>query len=510
LPPKATIMVIAKEVAVHNDQLPRKRDVFKSLGTRAKTACPIVREACWDGFVEKGVPRARSDRAVLAEHLQQRSDEVRVDGFVRICLPLDRDVGGTGEVPEAPASQVTFQVRWRDYDALRSDWLGSQELSPAPAESRRAVPVCHRKDSEAIYDLLDWRQLAEMEKCDDVLRVWKDWYEDDPLFDDGEAGDAPPIRRVVSMHGINVPTELIFAVRLNTTRIKPGRTRFELDDEAELVEPCDSFMMSGGIIYEKADQPGSLSGDGVVPRHSLRHCDAWKDQLRLKTIQFDKCEHRPMLAHKGFHAAVIEALTENTVDAAREMAGADNPRICHPGSTITSPRGRSELQGKWTVGCWDGPLGVKFHTYESEDEAREVFGQYTRLGAASRILFDTELREVKRLGWNSLALSAIADAFHDPSKEKGSSVEHQSAPKGEPYWTVATQEGIGHKNFRFYTYSTEEEAEHVFKYFDNFGATSRILFDDSHEELKRAGWNPVVFKSIARAYHEWCARASDR
>merc|ERR1712203_536896 len=141
-----------------------------------------------------------------------------------------------------------------------------------------------------------------------VLQVWRKYYECDPLYDqssdhsEGRPRDCPPIKRMLAVHGVNVPTPIKFALKMRTARRNPHvvESRFELDDQAVEAKSGNGYRMKGGIWYEEkgGDAP---SGDGTVPFQSLEHSMSWKKHLRLRCERLDGVGHREMLADASFH-----------------------------------------------------------------------------------------------------------------------------------------------------------------------------------------------------------------
>lgn len=494
IPADATITIVAKETGLHVDRHARKREFLKRTGAAVTMLGHFAHDTCKEGWKAKGAVRASSAAMNLTECLRGSIGGIddfvergQRDGFVDVRLPLEPHTHHHTHHQQAKQGRVEFQARWRDFRALRVNLPGSQQLAQETLDCRSGAPICHRDRHEEIYDEVDIPQLMQMEGCEESLQVWEKFYKGDPFFDVAGVDDAPPIRRVIAMHGVNIPTEVMYAVRLNTVRLKgrPGRTRFILDDEADLVESDESRNISGGIIYETAIPEEKKSGDGTVPLHSLEHCRSWASQLDLQVIEFEGVEHRPMLLEPEFHFALIRALTK--------CSGNEGDKVFHR---------RSVHAGGWTVATEEGPKNVQFYTYESEEEAYCQFDNFF-LGITTRILFDPSHTEVKCEGWNKLAYATIRRAFRDEvSKCSGRVlIKDDLSPQavGSTFWTIATQDS--RDNIQFHTYDVEEDALEDFKHFDRFGKTPRMLFNPQREAVKRAGWKPAAYAGIAHAFY---------
>jgi len=302
LPPDASISAVVKEKGIHVDE--GEHNYLRRLGKGIVSGFKVAREAM-KGHKTWGVPRASSKSVPLAEQLAQAGPDK--DGFFILRLPL--------VVQEPDKNFVTLKVKWRDASALRMEWLGSHALVAAGQSTM--VPVKHCRLPGVAYDACDLNQLLSME-CPDVLRIMQRYYEADPLATFTATDDCPPIHRMVAVHGVNTKTEVMYALRLNTLRLKIGEVynRFVLDDEAQLEarrEP-GNLCMAGGIVYE--EPVGSrATGDGVVPLASLEHCRSWAKRVDVRVEQLPGVVHGPMLADETFHQVLRIALAEDRTPA---------------------------------------------------------------------------------------------------------------------------------------------------------------------------------------------------
>lgn len=113
---------------------------------------------------------------------------------------------------------------------------------------------------------------------------------------------APPVKNVVAIYGINVPTEVCGVYRRNPAGVRISAAAlsleqlFVLDKEAKLSKRgSESHVMKDGVILETKDTPQDIigssgggggvqkkSGDGTVAYWSLQHCRA------VVGVQFQK------------------------------------------------------------------------------------------------------------------------------------------------------------------------------------------------------------------------------
>lgn len=305
LPPDATLVAIVKEKGIHRKY---RLDIAHHLADMAR----LSREAAM-GRGGLGVPRAWSPEASLVELLAGRPDK---DGFVDAQVRLKVNFGI--RALRQRGGFVKFRARWRGFQWLQSDWLGSvQAVAELRARSATERPIRHGS-RRAEYDRVDVPTMFKLEGAEKELQVWKKYYEGDSLYEHKGSDDAPPIKRVVAIHGVDVPTEVMFALKINTVRVKPGAavTRFVLDDEAVLTPGQPSLKMSGGIVSE-VPAAGSHSGDGTVPFASMEHCRQWQGQVEsVRVIQLEKASHRGMLNDARFHRTLLEELDAMPVERA--------------------------------------------------------------------------------------------------------------------------------------------------------------------------------------------------
>ncbi|CAE8620650.1 unnamed protein product [Polarella glacialis] len=310
LPRAATISVIVKEKGVHDDA---NRNWLKRCGKGVIGCVQLIGEAS-QGRGCLGVPKASTGCASIASLLEGSSRGS--DGFVQVRLPICSTHGlrglGAGKDKATCDRFVSFDLRWLGFSQVREAWLGSQTLKAFTGHEACQFPasVRHsRRAEQETYDPLGIPQLLKMEACEQLLEVWEEYYEKDQLYDHTGQEDCPPIRRVLAAHGVGLPTEVMYALRIRTARLKPAelQTRFVLDDEAELATPSEALTIEGGIVKALACK-SSLSGDGVVPICSLDHCKSWAGSLHLQLLHLEGAEHRDMLADPRFHRAIRDAV----------------------------------------------------------------------------------------------------------------------------------------------------------------------------------------------------------
>eukprot|EP00439_Symbiodinium_sp_Y106_P023965 s826_g2.t3 len=312
LPTTATIRAILKEKGYHDAST---SDVFTRLGHAVKAGVMLVGEAA-AGRGGLGVPRAQTEAASLAQALQGPPDG---QGFVEVRLPFAKDAGpmavfGYGS-SKATSDFISFRARWLDYAKLKAEWIGKLNVAPAETES----PFRHGSRPGVAYEPLEIRGLLSIEKCEGIQKTLETHYRDDSLYDFRGDRTSIPIKRLLAVHGVNMPTEEAYAVRVATVRLKRSKvlTRLAFDGEAVLKvtdreESPEGVKLESGLV-KACGSDVSPSGDGVVPLASLDQCRSWvRRDTEYSLVYLPGVEHRGMLASEHFHQVIREAAIVDT------------------------------------------------------------------------------------------------------------------------------------------------------------------------------------------------------
>eukprot|EP00956_Cyclotella_meneghiniana_P032549 scaffold90081_cov79-Cyclotella_meneghiniana.AAC.1 len=219
--------------------------------------------------------------------------------------------------------KLSINVKWEP--AFRSS---STEAVPLWERSRKYMPC-------------DTNQLFNMEGMGNVPRLLDNSYLPDPIGPLSQSSwQPPPVKRVVSIYGINYPTEVSAVYRRNLKHIPNASNNkssmkksisseleptFVLDKDAILAKPISkTHAIKKGLIYETSNSPQKVtnadgttttefkSGDGSVPYWSLQHCRTWIDRGPAKcdvTVhEIDSVEHRAILNDARFHKILLDLL----------------------------------------------------------------------------------------------------------------------------------------------------------------------------------------------------------
>ena len=218
---------------------------------------------------------------------------------------------------------LSINVKWEP-----ASKASSTEAVPLWEQSRKYIP-CHTN------------QLLNMEGMGNVNRLLDNSYIPDPVGPLSESSwQPPPVKRVISIYGINYPTEVSAVYRRNLKHIPNASNNkssikksisseleptFVLDKDAILAKPIKkTHTIKKGLIYETSKSPQTVidangtsitefkSGDGSVPYWSLQHCRTWIDQgpakCNVTVHEIDSVEHRAILNDERFHKILLDLL----------------------------------------------------------------------------------------------------------------------------------------------------------------------------------------------------------
>lgn len=303
LPADATIKAIVKEKGIQHDA---NRSWFSQVGQNLAAGVMLVEEAAMGrkGF---GVPKAYTEALPLSSLLTE--SRVGTDGFAEVRLPITKLASGPISAmgygkAAAEGDFITFRMRWLNFSALKNKWVGTDSLWKGAGTPYQFQ--CS-SDKTTVYEPIGAKEVMRIERCEHLLDTWKKYYREDPLYDDLRQR-CPPIKRVRAVHGVNVPTEAAYVLRVQTIRMKRTEisTRLVLDDQATI--DIDGYACNGGMVHARGSS-NSLSGDGVVSLCSLDECRNWsKAGLECELSCLPGVEHRAMLADAHFHQIIRDAV----------------------------------------------------------------------------------------------------------------------------------------------------------------------------------------------------------
>lgn len=268
------------------------------------------------------------------------------DGWrtVTLYLPKSTPFGSMLCAMGVSSGKVSFQMRWRDAVDLRADMLevprsqasylgfmfGESERKERWSPSHNEpCPIRHADRTDVRYDKVIMEDMLKMLECRGLINVWRDYYQNDRHWLGTAMDQAPPINKVVAIHGTNVRTEIATVYRLNTAvepRKASFRHRFVPDCRADLI-PERKFLLSQsnlsieeGIVYEEPPQEEEHeeAGDGMVPGRSLRHSRKWRYDLEknggsYEELRLSRSPHTMNLFDPTFFTQVNDMLTEKFI-----------------------------------------------------------------------------------------------------------------------------------------------------------------------------------------------------
>jgi len=227
---------------------------------------------------------------------------------------------------------VTANVKWippsksTQYKNDKCSYLCQQ-----PKLGRVLPEIKNKKKGWGKYEARPGYDILALERCHPVMESVRNDYDNDSLDPRKRcASDAPPVRRVKAIYGINLPTE-VGAVykRVKGVVERPDKVLnlFTLDTGARLESRVvDGYIIEGGIVKETDEtkqlvkkptgndgsksQYVSVCGDGTVPYWSLQHARTWASDCDVSIVEIDKAEHREILADKRFHEVLCDYVCE--------------------------------------------------------------------------------------------------------------------------------------------------------------------------------------------------------
>ena len=213
---------------------------------------------------------------------------------------------------------LNWQPPAQDTDTLK---LTNIAVAIPNANAPRIELTNTRDDTGVVYDPVDGVQLIRSEFLPAQRSVLKECYETDPLGPRTvSAEDAPPVKRVKAIYGINLPTHVSAVFRRRNIIEGDGKVQnfHELDSSARLTgKMARNFVIDKGVICETRDTPQSVagspdkrevrcSGDGTVPYWSLQHCRTWSDRCQVTVDDLEGAEHRNILSDVRFHRVLLD------------------------------------------------------------------------------------------------------------------------------------------------------------------------------------------------------------
>ena len=307
LPADATIKAIVKEKGRQHDA---KGSWLSRVGQNLAAGAMLVEEAAM-GRKGLGVPKAYTEAISLSPLLNK--SHVDTEGFVEVRLPITKLASGPisamgyGKAAEK-GDFVTFRMRWLDFAALKRTWVGSDSLwEGGRCDSTSSYHFKCSSDKAAVYEPIGAKQVMKIERCQDILDTWKQYYGEDSLYDD-LCDRCPTVKKLRAVHGVNVPTEAAYALRVQTIRLKQSEilTRLAFDEAAS--SDIHGYSFQGGTVHANGSSK-ALSGDGVVPLSSLEECRNWaKAGLDSELTSIPGVEHRAILADAHFHQIIKDSV----------------------------------------------------------------------------------------------------------------------------------------------------------------------------------------------------------
>lgn len=231
-------------------------------------------------------------------------------------------LGFLGLGPQPRVAYVYVNLKWHGYKtnskSVQSICSPICQPSSSIGNSKSPYYISIEKRGQKYenfsgYDIIDREGLDRT-----TLRMMKEVYDGDVLLPRSHSSsDAPPVRRIHAIYGINLPTEIGTVYCRQDTCLSEHKLEclYAPDSKATLGNAAASnqYSLKGGILKETPTTKQSVSnnrqvsGDGTVPYWSLQHCRNWHGPNHTVTVhELDKAEHREILADPRFHDAVLK------------------------------------------------------------------------------------------------------------------------------------------------------------------------------------------------------------
>jgi len=213
------------------------------------------------------------------------------------------------------------QVRW--IPPLSEENEDPPKASKLPKSIMKLPSLEGREGATDYIPLSAQTVIHGLHGADNIFKVIDNQYENDPLGPRTmSALEAPPVKRVYAVYGINVPTDVGYVVRRSSGVVqKEGKVKPSLVLDTNVrTKNADGYTTNEGTIRETRDTPQKnwssgqtvhCSGDGTVPYWSLSVPQQWLSQscdVRIKEIEGKGPFHRDILGDQRFHRTLLEYL----------------------------------------------------------------------------------------------------------------------------------------------------------------------------------------------------------
>ena len=222
-----------------------------------------------------------------------------------------------GETSTLPVKvKVWWQPPQHDVDV---DAMTSVRIASINSDTTPDLEVHTAKHKTVPYEEVSGVQLLKSEFLPQFRKILEDVYEEDAIGPRTlSSAEAPPVKRVKAVYGIDLPTEISAVYRRRDITTKEGQLRclHEVDESARI--ESDVYEIKSGLILETEKSPQSIganevvyrSGDGTVPYYSLQQSRKWKDVCDLTIDELPQADHREILGDERFLKLLVDYVTE--------------------------------------------------------------------------------------------------------------------------------------------------------------------------------------------------------
>lgn len=249
------------------------------------------------------------------------SEGCEMDMTVKIHARADTVLFSKEVLPNSRNIDVVVHLKWIPPSAKRSD-APSTNLANIPHNPIYPIYLTSSDGKRHEYDPVCGEEILRQGMGHTIFEHTKKYFDDDPLGPrfGCSAEKAPPVKRVLAVYGINVPTQVSGTLcRPRAMVVKKGkvRARFVPDPTGKSAVDREYGVYSGGI-WETTETPQldlvtgktiRRSGDDTVPYWSLQVPKTWKSETRaVRVEELEGAGHRGILNDERFHAILLDYL----------------------------------------------------------------------------------------------------------------------------------------------------------------------------------------------------------
>eukprot|EP00934_Nitzschia_sp_Nitz4_P006898 Nitzschia sp. Nitz4//scaffold269_size25945//9125//11428//NITZ4_008288-RA/size25945-processed-gene-0.2-mRNA-1//1//CDS//3329544964//6888//frame0 len=213
---------------------------------------------------------------------------------------------------EARTIPLEFEVLWKPFNASFSPPKLCSAVASPNAKNPPHIQIANETSGKTYLGMSGHDFMYREGGTRSFLQSVESLYDSDPLGPRSRSAiDAPPVKRVHAIYGINIPTE-IGALYERTDACYSTRRYLplhQLDATGAFVQQQDkkhdNIEIRDCLVFEVPTQE-KPTGDGTVPYSCLATVKAWgSPSLELSVFEIPNAEHREILSNKDFQYEIL-------------------------------------------------------------------------------------------------------------------------------------------------------------------------------------------------------------